>query len=150
MSSRHLFCGLTALAGALAIGGCTTSSRQTSAPQISSAPVMTPAGIQQFDVPPEGRAVIRSRLLALVGDASALTDAKISNGWRTAEGMKKNPNDYAACATVSTIGGDRTYVVVVSGTISSGFISGQPAVERCNDTSKVSTWSAFSEMVAAQ
>lgn len=140
------------LLSALMTGGCVTSSRQTAfAPTIEqAAPVMTPAGVEQFAVPPEGRAVIRARLLGLVGDPTAITDAKISNAWRTAEGIKQNPNDYAACVTTSTSEASRTFVIVVSGTRSSGFVGGQPAVDRCNDTSKVTSWSAFSEMIASQ
>lgn len=137
-----------ALGLALLLGGCGSVAIPGSAPPGLQAPA-SPTAIQQFPVPPAGRAVLRTRLAALLGsEAGSVSDASLSNAWRTTASAEQTPNDYAACVRATTPTGLHTYVLVVSGQTTGGLVSGPPAVQRCADATRVTQFVPFTEAVA--
>lgn len=110
---------------------------------------VTAGGVQQFPVPPAGRAILRQRLTSLLGnEAGAVSDAGVSNAWRTAASAARTPDDYAACVRATTPTGLHTYVLVVSGQTTGGLVSGPPAAQRCADPTRVREWVPFTEALA--
>jgi hypothetical protein len=79
-----------------------------------------------------------------------ITEAKISNGWRTAASASKTPNDYAACVSATTATGTQTFMIVKSGAGTGDVRSGAAASKVCNDTTRVTQWVALGEAVAAR
>ena len=113
-------------------------------PQVAvSLPAMTADGTQQFVVPPAGRAVLRDALVQQLREP--ISDAQVSNGWRTAAGAQQHPDDYAACLATTSPAGRRFFVIVVSGSKTSGLVTGAQGQQKCTDSNRVVQWLPFPE-----
>ena len=108
-----------------------------------SLPAMTADGTQQFVVPPAGRGVLRNAVVLQLREP--ISDARVSNGWRTAAGAQHNPNDYAACIAAITGSATRYFVIVVSGSQTSGIVTGAQGQQKCTDANRVVQWLPFPE-----
>ena len=104
---------------------------------------MTAGGIEQFPVPPDGRSLLAQRLVQLV--PGRITDARISNAWRTAAAAQVKPNDYAACVSASGGHGTQVFLIVKSGPGTGDVISGSNALQRCSDGNRVTQWVTLPE-----
>lgn len=146
LSHRRLAGGLAGAVGlSLALAACGTSS-DGSRPGYSTQQqgvVTTADGTQQFAVPQSGRATLAHKLVQLV--PGPITDARISNGWRTAAGAQANPNDYAACVSADAGRGSQVFLIVTNGSGTGDVISGTKASERCADGNRVTQWTTLPE-----
>ncbi len=108
-------------------------------------PVITADGTQQFPVPQAGRATLAHKLAQLV--PGRISDARISNAWRTPAGAKANPQDYAACVSADAGRGQQVFLIVTNGSGTGDVISGTKAAERCADGNRVTQWSTLPEAI---
>ena len=104
---------------------------------------VTANGVEQFPVPPDGRALLAQRLVQLV--PGHITDARISNAWRTAAAAQVKPNDYAACVSAASGRGTQVFLIVKSGPGTGDVISGTSALQRCADGNRVTQWVTLPE-----
>lgn len=128
------------------LGGMFGSAPTPPAPVASMAPITTASGVQQFAVPPDGRALLARRLVQLV--PGPIAEARISNGWRTAASANATPNDYAACISATTGGGTQTFMVVKSGEGTGDVKAGAAAAQICGDPGRVIQWVQLGEAVS--
>jgi hypothetical protein len=105
--------------------------------------VTTSDGTQQFPVPASGRSLLAQRLTRLV--SGHITDARISNGWRTAAAAQAHPDDYAACVSADAGRGPEIFLIVKSGPGTGDVISGVKAAQRCADGARVTQWTTLPE-----
>jgi hypothetical protein len=139
--TQHLRWSLVAAIGlSVALAACSTS--RFGGEGESHGPV-TANGVEQFPVPQDGRSLLAQRLVQLV--PGRITDARISNAWRTAAAAQVKPNDYAACVSASGGRGTQVFLIVKSGRGTGDVISGTNALQRCADTNRVTQWVTLPE-----
>ena len=152
---KRLSTVLCTVAGAAALAGCSSGmSGGMFAPQAAGptamaptmAPITTAGGVQQFSVPLDGRAALAQRLVILV--PGPITQAQVSNGWRTAASASATPNDYAACVSATTPTGVQTFMIVRSGGATGDVKGGTAAAQICNDPNRVVQWVPLTEAMA--
>lgn len=144
--------GATLLA-TIALNGCGATAPGSFAASVAGASeptqmgaVTTVNGVEQFDVPPDGRSILSQRLQQLVGEP--IQSAKISNAWRTSASAQATPNDYAACVNATTASGSRTYMIVKSGAGTGDVKDKSAAAAVCADQARVVHWTTLPEAMA--
>ncbi|MDQ0394030.1 hypothetical protein [Labrys monachus] len=146
--TQHFHWGLVGAVGlSVALAACSTTRFGGGAP--ARPPMVqgqvTADGVEQFAVPPDGRSLLAQRLVQLV--PGRITDARISNAWRTAAAAQVKPNDYAACVSASAGHGTQVFLIVKSGPGTGDVISGSAALQRCADDKRVTQWVTLPEAI---
>ena len=108
-----------------------------------SLPATTADGTQQFLVPPAGRGVMRDALVQRLREP--ISDARVSNAWRTAAGAQNNPNAYAACIETTSPAGSHYFMFVVNGSKTDDVVAGPAGQQKCTDPNRVVRWLPFPE-----
>src|SRR6202012_2235086 len=99
--TQHLHWSLFAAIG-LSVAPAACSTTRFGGGEAESHGPTTANGVEQFPVPQDGRSLLAQRLVQLV--PGRITDARISNAWRTAAAAQVKPNDYAARSEERRVG----------------------------------------------
>ncbi|WP_448952841.1 hypothetical protein [Labrys neptuniae] len=143
-SHRRLALGLSGAVALSLLAAACGPRNEAGKPDVSNQqPVVTADGTQQFVVPAAGRATLAHKLAQLV--PGRITDARISNAWRTPAAAKAHPDEYAACVSADAGSGAQVFLIVTNGSHTGDVISGAKAAERCADGKRVTQWATLPE-----